>query len=98
MSPQEQNPNNELAIEQGRWLFSQACTFLVGAVKMENLPENNQIEIAFAGRSNVGKSSLINALANHKDLARTSNTPGRTQQLNFFNLGNCTFAHRMLSH
>lgn len=87
MSSQEQDPNNELEIELGRWLFSQTCTFLIGAVNMENLPEGCQTEIAFAGRSNVGKSSLINALTNHKNLARTSNTPGRTQQVNFFNLG-----------
>ncbi len=87
MSPQEQEQNNEKEVELGRWLFSQTCTFLIGAVKMEDLPEASQTEIAFAGRSNVGKSSLINALTNHKDLARTSNTPGRTQQINFFNLG-----------
>jgi GTP-binding protein len=87
VSPEEQEQNNEKAVEHGRWLFSQTCTFLVGAVKMEDLPEASQTEIAFAGRSNVGKSSLINALTNHKDLARTSNTPGRTQQVNFFNLG-----------
>ena len=87
MNPQEQEQNNEKAVELGRWLFSQTCTFLIGAVKMEDLPEASQTEIAFAGRSNVGKSSLINALTNHKDLARTSNTPGRTQQINFFNLG-----------
>jgi len=85
VSPEEQEQNNEKAVEHGRWLFSQTCTFLVGAVKMEDLPEASQTEIAFAGRSNVGKSSLINALTNHKDLARTSNTPGRTQQVNFFN-------------
>lgn len=78
---------NKQAREFGRWLFSQTCTFVIGAVKLDDLPENEFTEIAFAGRSNVGKSSLINALTNHKNLARTSNTPGRTQQLNFFELG-----------
>ncbi|MBT4934269.1 MAG: YihA family ribosome biogenesis GTP-binding protein [Rhodospirillaceae bacterium] len=73
--------------EFGRWLFSQSCSFVIGAVKLDDLPQGEMVEIAFAGRSNVGKSSLINALTNHKDLARTSNTPGRTQQLNFFDLG-----------
>lgn len=75
------------ALEAGRWLFAQSCTFLIGAVSMDDLPRTDLTEIAFAGRSNVGKSSLINALTNHKDLTRTSNTPGRTQQVNFFNLG-----------
>ena len=79
--------DNEQALEYGRWLFAQACTFLIGAVNLDDLPGGEVTEIAFAGRSNVGKSSLINALTNHKDLARTSNTPGRTQQLNFFDLG-----------
>ncbi len=79
--------DNEAAIESGRWLFEQTCTFVIGAVKMDDLPGTDMTEIAFAGRSNVGKSSLINALTNHKDLAHTSNMPGRTQQVNFFELG-----------
>jgi len=70
-----------------RWLFAQECTFIAGADKMEILPPPSLPEIAFAGRSNVGKSSLINALLNRNSLARISHTPGRTQQLNFFNLG-----------
>ena len=69
------------------WLFAQECRFVAGVTSMEILPPPSLIEIAFAGRSNVGKSSLINALTNRKTLARISNTPGRTQQLNFFNLG-----------
>jgi GTP-binding protein len=71
-----------------RWLFAQECTFIAGADKMEILPTPSLPEIAFAGRSNVGKSSLINGLLNRKSLARVSHTPGRTQQLNFFLLGN----------
>lgn len=70
-----------------RWLFAQECTFIAGADKEEILPPPTLPEIAFAGRSNVGKSSLINALLNRKSLARVSHTPGRTQQLNFFLLG-----------
>jgi GTP-binding protein len=73
--------------EYARWLFAQECTFVAGADKMEILPPPTLPEIAFAGRSNVGKSSLINALLNRKSLARISHTPGRTQQLNFFLLG-----------
>jgi GTP-binding protein len=64
-----------------------ACDFFWAAAKADGLPPEAQPEIAFAGRSNVGKSSLLNALTNRKTLARTSNTPGRTQQLNFFALG-----------
>lgn len=75
------------ASEYARWLFAQECTFVAGADKMEILPDPTLPEIAFAGRSNVGKSSLINALLNRKSLARISHTPGRTQQLNFFLLG-----------
>jgi GTP-binding protein len=73
-------------IEAGRLLFSRECTFLRGVAKLSDLPEPKLPEIAFAGRSNVGKSSLLNALTNRKSLARTSNTPGRTRELNFFDL------------
>ena len=72
----------------GQWLFYQECQFLRGVEKLEDLPEFSLPEVAFAGRSNVGKSSLINSLTNRQTLARTSNTPGRTQQLNFFALAN----------
>jgi GTP-binding protein len=72
--------------KRGRWLFAQGTEFRLGVVALEQLPEAEHIEIAFAGRSDVGKSSLINALTNQKGLARTSNTPGRTQELNFFML------------
>ena len=72
--------------KRGRWLFAQGTEFRLGVVALEHLPDTSHVEIAFAGRSNVGKSSLINALTNQKGLARTSNTPGRTQELNFFML------------
>ena len=75
-------------LETGRLLFAKECTFLLGVARLEQLPDGSLPEIAFAGRSNVGKSSLLNAVTRRKSLARTSNTPGRTQQLNFFNLGN----------
>ena len=68
-------------------IFSGPVTFLKSAPKLEFLPEPTVPEIAFAGRSNVGKSSLINALVNRNNLARASNTPGRTQELNFFDVG-----------
>jgi GTP-binding protein len=74
-------------IEAGRILFAQECRFVWATARIDQLPAADLPEIAFAGRSNVGKSSLINALTGRNTLARTSNTPGRTQQLNFFDLG-----------
>src|SRR3982750_4498830 len=76
----------ELA-EQARKLFAGPITFLKSAPELKFLPDPDVAEIAFAGRSNVGKSSLLNALTNRKGLARTSNTPGRTQELNLFDVG-----------
>jgi GTP-binding protein len=75
-------------IEEARKIFAGECDFLWGSADLEALPPPNKNEIAFAGRSNVGKSSLVNALTGRKTLAKVSNTPGRTQQLNFFNLAN----------
>ncbi len=75
------------ALETGRLLFAGETTFLKGVVAMDGLPPADRMEVCFAGRSNVGKSSLINALTGRKGLARASNTPGRTQEINFFTAG-----------
>lgn len=75
------------AIERGRLLFAQECEFVMGVRTEADLPHPELPEVAFAGRSNVGKSSLLNALTNRRTLARTSNTPGRTREVNFFRLG-----------
>jgi len=71
-------------LEAGRLLFARDCRFVAGAGDAASLPEESLPEIAFLGRSNVGKSSLVNALTGRRTLARTSNTPGRTRQINFF--------------
>ncbi|MEO0034585.1 MAG: hypothetical protein RLZZ501_608 [Pseudomonadota bacterium] len=74
-------------VEAGRLLFARECRFLRGVVALDGLPPADLPELAFSGRSNVGKSSIINALTGRNGLARTSNTPGRTQELNYFDLG-----------
>ncbi|WP_010137526.1 ribosome biogenesis GTP-binding protein YihA/YsxC [Oceanicola sp. S124] len=84
--PLAEEPDPHMA-EVGRKLFAGPVDFLKGVVAMDGLPPADRIEVCFAGRSNVGKSSLINALTGRKGIARASNTPGRTQEINFFTLG-----------
>ena len=84
----EIDPLAEDRTERARKLFAGPVAFLKSAPALQHLPEPSVPEIAFAGRSNVGKSSLLNALTNRNGLARTSVTPGRTQELNYFNIGN----------
>ncbi|MBB5720779.1 GTP-binding protein [Loktanella ponticola] len=83
----EVQPPEDAEREAGRLLFAGETDFLKGVVAMDGLPPADRIEVCFAGRSNVGKSSLINALTGRKGLARASNTPGRTQEINYFTAG-----------
>jgi GTP-binding protein len=87
VSDPERDEDAAEAIENARRIFSGPIAFLKSAPALKFLPDPIAPEVAFAGRSNVGKSSLINALTNRNSLARTSNTPGRTQELNFFDIG-----------
>ncbi|MHB2166683.1 ribosome biogenesis GTP-binding protein YihA/YsxC [Alsobacter sp. R-9] len=82
----EDSPGRDF-VEEGRKLFAGEAGFIWAAGSLGGLPPMKGVEVAFAGRSNVGKSSLVNALTGRKTLARTSHTPGRTQELNFFNIG-----------
>jgi GTP-binding protein len=95
MAPQAPPPAPEgpapESVEAARKLFAGPCEFVAGAASFESLIPSSLPEVAFAGRSNVGKSSLVNALTGRRTLARTSSSPGHTQQINFFDLGNRLF-------
>jgi len=84
--PLAETPDSQ-AKETGRLLFAGPVDFVKGVVAMAGLPDADRLEVCFAGRSNVGKSSLINALTGRKGIARASNTPGRTQEINYFAVG-----------
>ncbi|CAK0756919.1 putative GTP-binding protein EngB [uncultured Gammaproteobacteria bacterium] len=86
-TPDDDLEDTAAQIEAGRLLFAQECKFIWGATNIEGLPEAGLPEVAFGGRSNVGKSSLLNALTGRNSLARASQTPGCTRQVNFFDLG-----------
>ena len=88
--PLAEEPEDD-AREAARKLFAGEVEFLKGVVGMDGLPPDDRVEVCFAGRSNVGKSSLINALTGRKGIARASNTPGRTQEINFFTLGEARY-------
>ncbi|MBN8831686.1 MAG: YihA family ribosome biogenesis GTP-binding protein [Sphingomonadales bacterium] len=87
MTEEDPDRSEQDRIEEARRIFAGPISFLKSAPSLKFLPDASVPEVAFAGRSNVGKSSLINALTNRNGLARTSNTPGRTQELNFFDVG-----------
>ncbi|MEM7639268.1 MAG: ribosome biogenesis GTP-binding protein YihA/YsxC [Pseudomonadota bacterium] len=86
-----QLPFSDEALETGRKLCVGSVEFVLGAASLAQLPDGNRPEIAFAGRSNVGKSSLINAVLNRKNMARSSAEPGKTRELNYFDIGDGTF-------
>ena len=88
--PLAEDPDPQ-TIEEGRLLFAGETEFVKGVVAMSGLPPADRMEVCFAGRSNVGKSSLFNALTGRKGLARASNTPGRTQEINYFTAGDAHY-------